>query len=533
MARRSAKSNESPLPSASPQDGLLWMLLPFALALVHLTSLGNDFVWDDVLLVVENPVVQGEAGWKAAFTTAAFGADLGSGTYYRPMQSLSLLFDVWVWGNEPAPVRATNVLLHALSAALVFLLFRSMAAGRPIWVALVPACIFAVHPAGVEAVDYVASRGDVLGLTLGLCAMWLAWLGRRGASLVAIVLFVAAFFSKEHYVFLPGVFAAAAFALGQRRLWKTAVSSLVVAFGYAGFLILRRLGETDRPLSIIASSSLRERILTTPEVLLEYVSLLLWPAALRTERHFVNEGVSLGWLLGILLSIGFVVVLIRGRRRDPLGWVFVLWFAAGLAPFLPIVFPLTATVAERWVYGASIGFWGALVVALGRGQLLSTKRGGVVAAVLRGVLCLGLSARTVDRISDWKDAPTLFGRDLRHSPNSFLLHHNLGVCQLRAGDVRGAKQSFEQAIAVAPGAGYGTAFNSLGSVVELEGDLDRAGELYYRSIQLSRDRNGYLNLARMLIDRGDDEVARDLLREAVGHYPMDVEIVRALERLRN
>jgi hypothetical protein len=62
------------------------------------------------------------------------------------------------------------MLLHALNAALVFLLLRQMtgATWRSLWVA----ALFALHPLRVESVAWVAERKDVLSAFFALLCLW-------------------------------------------------------------------------------------------------------------------------------------------------------------------------------------------------------------------------------------------------------------------------------------------------------------------------------------------------------------------------
>ena len=63
----------------------------------------------------------------------------------------------------------TNVLLHALNAALVFALLQQMTGAT--WRSLLVAALFAVHPLRVESVAWVAERKDVLSGFFGLLAL--------------------------------------------------------------------------------------------------------------------------------------------------------------------------------------------------------------------------------------------------------------------------------------------------------------------------------------------------------------------------
>ena len=79
------------------------------------------------------------------------------------------MLDCQLFGLKPWGHHLTNVLLHALNAALVFVLLQQLTGAT--WRSLLVAALFAVHPLRVESVAWVAERKDVLSGFFGLlCA---------------------------------------------------------------------------------------------------------------------------------------------------------------------------------------------------------------------------------------------------------------------------------------------------------------------------------------------------------------------------
>ena len=74
-----------------------------------------------------------------------------------------------VFGLAPWAHHLTNVLLHALNAALVFALLQQMTGAR--WRSLLVAALFGWHPLHVESVAWVSERKDVLSGCFGLLAL--------------------------------------------------------------------------------------------------------------------------------------------------------------------------------------------------------------------------------------------------------------------------------------------------------------------------------------------------------------------------
>ena len=79
------------------------------------------------------------------------------------------MLDCQLFGLNPWGHHLTSLLLHALNAALVFLLFRRMTGA--LWRSLLVAALFAVDPLRVESVAWIAKRKDMLSAFFGLLTL--------------------------------------------------------------------------------------------------------------------------------------------------------------------------------------------------------------------------------------------------------------------------------------------------------------------------------------------------------------------------
>ncbi|HEY2091890.1 MAG TPA: hypothetical protein VGJ81_08385, partial [Thermoanaerobaculia bacterium] len=89
--------------------------------------------------------------------------------YWQPLTWLSLMLDVRLFGVRPGAMLVENVLLHAISALLLFLTF--FAATKNVNRSAAVAAIWAVHPLRVESVAWAAERKDVLSTLFFIAAM--------------------------------------------------------------------------------------------------------------------------------------------------------------------------------------------------------------------------------------------------------------------------------------------------------------------------------------------------------------------------
>ena len=88
---------------------------------------------------------------------------------WSPLTMWSHMLAVQVFGLNPWGHHLINVVVHALNAALVFVLLRQMtgAKWRSLWVAV----FFAFHPLRVEAVAWVTQRRELLSVFFGLLSL--------------------------------------------------------------------------------------------------------------------------------------------------------------------------------------------------------------------------------------------------------------------------------------------------------------------------------------------------------------------------
>ena len=154
-----------------------------------------------IRICIHGPIAA-KIGW--AFTSS-------HANNWHPLTWLSHILDYQLYGLHAGGHHSTNVLLHAATAILLFLVLRRMTGD--LWPSAFVAAIFAIHPLRVESVAWVAERKDVLSGLFFMLTLW-AYLGyvRRPFSLVrylaVMALFALGLMAKPMLVTLPFVLAA-------------------------------------------------------------------------------------------------------------------------------------------------------------------------------------------------------------------------------------------------------------------------------------------------------------------------------------
>jgi hypothetical protein len=137
--------------------------------LVYLPAMRGGFIWDDDILVTENPAVKTLNGLFAIW----FGNWQED---YIPLTLTSFWAEWHLWGMHAAGYHVVNIALHAANAVLVWRVLARL--GVPgSWLA---ALLFAVHPVCASSVVWIAERKNTLSMLFYLLS--LGWFLRHDES---------------------------------------------------------------------------------------------------------------------------------------------------------------------------------------------------------------------------------------------------------------------------------------------------------------------------------------------------------------
>src|SRR5262249_42736372 len=138
--------------------------------------------------VYSNPdVLAGLSGYGVAWAFSTYHS-----ANWHPLTWMSHMLDVQLLGVDAGKHHLVNVTLHAVNAALLFLLLETLTSA--FWPSAAVAALFAVHPLNVETVAWISQRKSLLStlflfLALGAYVLWT----RRGGTgpYVAVVVLLA------------------------------------------------------------------------------------------------------------------------------------------------------------------------------------------------------------------------------------------------------------------------------------------------------------------------------------------------------
>ena len=518
-------------------------------------SIGNDFAYDDRLIVAGNASIQRLETLPGTFMEPywpnRYGREMG---LWRPVATWVYGLQWAIWDGDPAGFHLVNVVLNSLCAALVVVLLGQL---LPAVVAAVGGILFAVHPVHTEVVANVVGMAELLSasLYLGACLVVVRSGGRMRAGSVTVVggLFLLAVLVKESAITLPGTVllldaARRTLRLGEvkgylRERWPLyAVLALVMAAVFAGRVaVLGSVADAFPPMGaeVLADGAV-PRIWTVLATWPEVFRLLLFPLDLSADYTPEVISVAYGWTarsaFGLFLGLGVLVVAwatwrtgrLSTDRLVPRALGFgILWFVVTVLPVSNLFFLTGVLLAERTLFLPSVG------LAAGAGWMLvqlHREHPRIGAAVSVAAILL-LCGRAIVRNPVWKDSSTVFESIIREHPESGRAQWLIGDLHFNRGEHADGLVAYRRAIGML-GESY-TLLSEVGRRLVFAG-FDEAGERVLRRAWNTHPEFGLApSILAVLYDRqGRWKLAEDASRAALAAEPDNLTQSRLLARAR-
>lgn len=423
----------------------------------YANSLSNDFVWDDKILVEDNDRIENFSGLGQVFKEELYHKSNVTLGYYRPLQAVSYMLDNFLWGGKPFGYHLTSIVLQVMNSILVFYLCLLVLGNK--LKSLFVASVFCVHPAFVPIVSYISGRADLLGMFFSLITVYcgIKYIQKgKGKTLLApaVIAYIPAVLSKEYYIITPLFIMLYMWIFDgskeTRRAGKTVLFSLcLIAAAYIGLRMTAL--NFNQEMGDLANTSLSERMMLFPYLLMNYLLTLILPLNLGMEKKLIYSSLSeLRFILSYIapLSLAWLICFFH-KTKEKRGLFFAGWFIMGIIPVSNLIIPLKIFTADHWTYMASIGLFGALAI-LPDGL---AKRGTVEAGTLNklklflAIIIVALLALLTTRENGyWRNEETLFAHTVSKSPGSARTYYNIAKVQEEKGDQKKALEYYNTAI---------------------------------------------------------------------------------------
>lgn len=494
----------------------------FMVALVtYAGTVGFGYSWDDPYLVgrVKQAISHGDI-W-GLFTHGFHVKAVNSARYYRPVMFASLLGEAVLTGGKPWFSHLVNVLIHALNAALLFVLFKRMLKENR--GALIGALLFAVHPAHSGTVAGVSNRMELLSLAL-ILPLLVYWTGiedndrRHGirSAVLPLSFYFLACLTKEIAFMVPAVLLGWE-ALNLRRPNRHRLVVIVMTGVALGATILIRTIVFAREAAghvspTVQAGTFSSHISITQllEILMVNVRMVILPFPGRT--HWAATDFHPGWLSGLAVILFFLLLLFGFRRNPGITSRALIWWSVFTLPVSGLFFLGPMIAAERFTYIPSVGL--CLLVGGIVASLPERREGRHRAAILAFTVLFLLGAASAAKARFWRDETALFTEVIRTNPGFATGYLNLGAVLARRGDFDEALSVYNRAQAHVQEPGdiifnRGNLLYRLGRYREALADYDTVLEIN------PKDWEAYLNRGNVLLAMGNSEEAARSYRDAM------------------
>lgn len=518
-------------PSRSWLQRLEWRALCL-MALVVVTywgCLSGEFLWDDDSNIVKSVPVRTLDGLRRIWF------EPGATQQYYPVTHTSFWLDYQLWGLRTTPYHVENVLLHALSAVLLWYGLKRLKV-KGAWLG---AALFALHPVQVESVAWITERKNTLSgvffmaSLLAAIAFWrldrsappdksggktVGWwegLGHWKLYWLSVGLYILGMGSKTAIIGLPAVILVLVWwkrgRFGLRDL-ALMLPYLAVAAGLAIYTIGI---EKERGAAGEAwSYSLVERGLIASRALCFYLGKIVWPHPLMFmyPRWTIRASQLVAYVPALVLGAGLALLWFKRRNWGRPALAALGIFVAMLFPvlgFFNVVFFYYSYVCDHFQYLAMVG----PVVLVAAGLVAAFEALPQYKSFLwptgAGLLLVS-GALTWRQTAVYQNLESLWVDTLAHNPESWMAHDNMGTWLSNQGQFEAAAIHYREAIRLHP-ADF-MAYNNLGLDLARAGNLEEAAQNYAKALKLRSDYPmAHYNLGNVLAREGK-------LDEAISHF---------------
>lgn len=560
----------SSLPLDHNQQGKPWLkwqcLAIFLMAFVlYANTLGNQYALDDMIVLTKNTFTQqGIAGIDEIMTTDAFHGFFGPnyafviGGRYRPISMVTFALEYELFGLKyPWVYHFNNIILYGLTCVLILLtlqrLFSAKFEGQYAWLTIpfIATLLFTAHPIHTEVVANIKGRDEILGMLGAIATLYLAIryieTDKIGYLVASLPVFILAILSKENAITFLAVIPLAYYFFSRNvKLHKILLVAAPLVLGIGIYFLIRnanlpKINIESKTYEILndpfAFTGFADRLATVAFTFGKYLQLLIFPHPL-THDYYPWQVPIYTWKdwqanLPLFVWMGILGWTVYGVfKKSPIAFG-VLYFIITVSIVSNVLFSVGIAMNERFVFMPSLGFAIAAAVLLVKatnyakaknwkyGTILNTKP----LLLVLGILLVGYSAKTIARNPAWKNDFTLFGTDVKISPNSAKVNNAWGGELYTASDTAAtperAKQYLAQAEVVLKRAIeihpiYANAWLLLGNVKYKQNtDLAGAADCYRKAAEFNPGSyDAHFNLAIISRDLNRFEEALTYLGQA-------------------
>ena len=486
--------------------------------LILFPTLLNGWVnWDDPVFVQNNAVIQEFSleNIKKLFSEKVSGS-------YIPLVELSWMIDTSIWKSNALGFHITNMVIHLINVVLVFLLTDKLF--KNIWVSIITAILFGIHPLHIETVAWVTARKDLLYTTFFLIGLIFYYrYFKSGKSIkffyITTFFFVLSLFSKGTAVVFPLILFVFDYLFQRKDLRKMILEKTPLLLLSAVFVYIGITGQSEsNSITSLEKFEFYETIFVGFYGYFTYLIKSVIPYQVCAYNPYpMGLGESNPWYFYIMaVAILLLVGILIHKRKKWLVWCFgFTFFFIALIPVIQVLPVGTAITSDRFTYLPYLGlFWVIATGVISLYERYSKNKKLIVALTISYLVFLGVFS--FEQSKTWKNSYTLWTKVIKEFPDDFLAYANRALYFIEKKQYDEALSDYSQAIKLKPRL-FDLRYNR-GFLHDQLGETDKALDEYNISIELNP------TYPRSRLNRGILLMKKGSVAEALSDFNAAVEL---------
>ena len=342
---------------------------------------------------------------------------------WHPLTWLSYMLEVQIFGVDARASHLINVFIHAANAGLTFILL--FISTNKIWPSYLVALIFAIHPAQVESVAWIAERKDVLFCFFFICGL-IAYrsycLNKKIVNyLTLIILFTLGLMSKPMMITFPFVLMLCDYwpanrfytaqGISMSSVWRSLLEKLPLFFlSLTVVFITYQAQFGGGAMAFGEQITLAPRLENSLVAYAFYIKQAFFPSSLSLFYPHPRSWGSHTLFLSFLVVACVIALALHQYRRNPPIFFGVALFLGTLVPTIGLVQVGLQAYADRYTYLPYIGLFVAVCFGLeplvrGPTKLYFARSAAVGFSIV-------LLFQTSQYIGAWKNSASIWGHSL-------------------------------------------------------------------------------------------------------------------------
>jgi len=425
-----------------------YLVIASLIFLVYFRSLFFNFTYlDDNVLILDNIFfLKNINNISKAFQLEVFHVLHSSAAYYRPMLTVSFIFDAQLSGTNPFMYHLTNILIHMAVSCLLFLFLIKLDLRKDL--SLLFSALFAVHPTLTQAVSWIPGRNDSL-LALYLLSSFLSlhyYLETKKNKWLAThsIFFALSVFTKESAVIFPVFLAYYLLVIKRKQMFSGKLTNLYAIWPSIAFVwFLMRSSALVNPVGYTPMSIIQTITKNSPAVFL-FLGKVFFPINLSVLPILQDSTLVYGFVASLII---FVLAIIS-RKNYKTSLFGLAWFFLFLIPsFVRPSDTYTADFIEHRIYVPLIGL---IIFFLVNPLVQKINLSNKIYITFFSFLIVTFSVLTIIHSSNFSNPINFWQNAVNTSPHHPLAQKNLGAMYYLDGDLDKAEKYYRQALELNP-----------------------------------------------------------------------------------